>query len=250
MQLRDVAHLETLTSSAWPALANEYLDGWVLRFAAGYTKRANSVTPMWQGDLPMLQKVAYCEQRYQQQGLPALFKLSPAAQALDDVLLERGYDLIDYCSVQSRSLQAGDFALDVAVQSSDKVSADWFSRFAELNHVPESHQATAWQMLSSYACPTQFATLFHDGKAVACALAVLQFNTVLLYDVVTLAEQRRQGYARRLVSHLLAWSQQQGATKAVLQVVAANHAACALYAQLGFTEEYPYWYRRQSDGAI
>lgn len=245
MQLSEVTHFESLTTGAWPALASEYLDGWVLRFAAGYTKRANSVTPLWQGALPMLQKLEYCEQRYQQQGLPAVFKLSPASQALDEVLAARGYDVVDLCSVQTRPLQTGDFAFDAAVQSSDTVSEAWFAQFAALNNVSAAHQDSARQMLASYACPTQFATLYHEGQAVACALAVLQFNTVLLYDVVTLAYQRRQGYARRLVGHLLAWAQAQGAKQALLQVIVANTPAIKLYAQLGFTEQYPYWYRRQ-----
>ncbi|WP_348946076.1 GNAT family N-acetyltransferase [Chitinibacter sp. FCG-7] len=244
-QTPGIAHYETLTTSAWPALASEYLDGWVLRFAQGYTKRANSVTPLWQGDLPMLQKLDYCELRYQQQGLPVVFKLTPASQSLDEALAVRGYQLVDPSSVQTRPLQAGDFAFDAAVQSSDTLSEAWFAQFVALNNVSAAHQSSARQMLGSYACPTQFATLYHEGKAVACALAVVQFNTVLLYDVVTLAGQRRQGYARRLVGHLLAWAQAQGAEKAVLQVVAANTPALALYAKLGFIEQYPYWYRRQ-----
>ena len=37
-------HLEELAMNAWPAIQTYLYDGWIVRFANGYTKRANSVT--------------------------------------------------------------------------------------------------------------------------------------------------------------------------------------------------------------
>ena len=243
--MQQITHLEALTTSAWPALATELFDGWVLRFAGGYTKRANSVTPLVASTLPDEEKIAYCEQRYAEQGLPAIFKLTAASQNLDDKLAVRGYSQIDLSSVQQRELLNFAFEADSAVRMSGQVSDLWFEKFAELNQVAVVHQTAARQMLASYVCPTQFAALYQGEEAIACGFAIIQQYTLVLYDIVSDSQQRRQGYALRLIKQLLAWGKNNGATSAVLQVVVANDPAMALYAKLGFTEQYRYWYRRQ-----
>lgn len=53
---------------------------------------------------------------------------------------------------------------------------------------------------------------------------------------------RRQGLGRRLVAALLEWGAERGATTAYLQVLGDNHAALAMYEQLGFTAHHVYRY--------
>ena len=43
--------LEEVAMNAWPALQQMLFDGWIVRFAQGYTKRANSVHPRLASDL-------------------------------------------------------------------------------------------------------------------------------------------------------------------------------------------------------
>jgi hypothetical protein len=40
-----VAALETRLANAWPSFESQIAEGWLLRFAKGYSKRANSATP-------------------------------------------------------------------------------------------------------------------------------------------------------------------------------------------------------------
>ena len=44
-----IQEIEELSMNAWPSLQTLLLDGWVLRFAAGYTRRANAVCPLFAG---------------------------------------------------------------------------------------------------------------------------------------------------------------------------------------------------------
>ena len=94
MSNRDlIIKLEHLAFRAMPALNTEEYDGWLLRFAEGYTGRANSVNPLQAGELDLEEKVIYCEQRYDQEGLATLFRLTDVYQPpqLEDMLIARGY---------------------------------------------------------------------------------------------------------------------------------------------------------------
>jgi hypothetical protein len=39
--------IEELSMNAWPSIQTVLLDGWILRMSNGYTKRANSVNPLY-----------------------------------------------------------------------------------------------------------------------------------------------------------------------------------------------------------
>jgi ribosomal protein S18 acetylase RimI-like enzyme len=70
-----------------------------------------------------------------------------------------------------------------------------------------------------------------------------------LFEIGTVPHRRRRGLASDLVHRLLAWGAGRGAEAAYLQVMEANAPARALYAGLGFTEAYRYWYRVGEPGA-
>ncbi len=244
MQSR-IALFEAMTQSAWPALSTEVFDGWLLRFADGYTKRANSVTPLYTGTLSDADKVAYCERRFAEQGLPGIFKLTQEHAALDVALAERGYAQLDISSVQTCELAALALPQDAAVTLQANADAAWMDAFARLSNLNVAQRHAAERMLAQYAAPTAFGVLEQAGQIIACGFAVRQHDYVLLFDICTDPAMRRQGFARRLVAGLLAWGKERGATQGLLQVVASNEAAVALYAGFGFVEQYRYWYRHR-----
>jgi GNAT superfamily N-acetyltransferase len=88
-----ITHYEELAMNAWPALQTLLYDGWMLRFASGYTRRSNSIAPLYPSTLPVDEKIRFCEAFYRERGLEVIFKLTSACQPADlDTLLEsKGY---------------------------------------------------------------------------------------------------------------------------------------------------------------
>ncbi|MEA3309760.1 MAG: hypothetical protein U9Q70_09655 [Chloroflexota bacterium] len=69
--------IEEVSLNSWPALQQILFDGWVLRFSEGYTKRANSVNPLFASSLDVEVKIDTCERLYAERGLPTVFRLTP-----------------------------------------------------------------------------------------------------------------------------------------------------------------------------
>jgi hypothetical protein len=68
-----IRSIEQESLDAWPALESIPYDGWVLRFAKGYTKRANSVNALSQNTIKLSEKVDFCEREYHSRNLPPIF---------------------------------------------------------------------------------------------------------------------------------------------------------------------------------
>lgn len=250
-----IRELEELSLNHWQPLSTLLLDGWILRFADGYTKRANSIQPISPSTWDLDEKIAACEQLYQENGLPIIFKISPAAQPedLDQRLEARGYDLVDVVSVQVAelegvsSLDAGaGAAMPTEVRIEEQVSGEWIERFRRMSQIPEKHRLTMERMLANIRTKKGFATVFVGDEAVACGLGVIERGMIGLYDIVTDERYRRQGFARMLVLNLMQWGLANGANRSYLQVIANNLPAWQLYASLGYQEVYQYWFRVKS----
>src|SRR5205814_9266207 len=77
---------------AWPQLDRIEHDGWHMGFSHGFTGRANSVTVLSPGALPLAAKIAFAEEQYAARRLPAIFRLTSfGPRSLDEELNRRGY---------------------------------------------------------------------------------------------------------------------------------------------------------------
>ena len=94
--------IEEASFNAWPPLKQRVLDGWLLRFADGYTRRSNSVNAIYPGTMDTAIKVALCERIYRGNPLGFVFKISPLVQppGLDGLLQNMGYRRDAETSVQ------------------------------------------------------------------------------------------------------------------------------------------------------
>ncbi|MGD9802936.1 MAG: GNAT family N-acetyltransferase [Hyphomicrobiaceae bacterium] len=238
-----VREIEERAFNAWPALETRVICGWLMRFSAGYTKRANSVNA-WRPEGPLAHILPHATSLYRSRSLPLIVRLSPLADADADALLEaRGFSRIDETIVMTASLNESNAALDSAVTTASTPTSEWLAGFATANGVPDERRKVHDSMVANIAAPVAFARLATTGPPVAWGIAVIERDFVGLFDIVTAPSARRQGVGRRLIRHMLHWAKTHGATSAYLQVVAANTSALALYRQLGFREAYRYHYR-------
>ena len=94
--------------NAWPALRRIFLDGWILGLSEGYTRRANSVNPIYDGIRDVPDKIPTCEETYAGHGLSTIFEVTPKAvrMGLDDLLEQRRYEKQATTRVQTLTLEA------------------------------------------------------------------------------------------------------------------------------------------------
>lgn len=232
--------------NAWPSLQQILYDGWILRLAGGYTKRANSINPLYGDTLDLEKKIAACEQVYSSQNLPAIFRLTSfgTPAGLDEALARRSYRKADLTLVMHRELGAENLqSYPDPIEIAEMEMEDWLKLFCCLKEAELEQHQTHRAILEKIPGQTLFAALKDKGNEVACGLGVMENGFFGLFDLVTHPARRNQGYGTKLVAHMLGWARENGASHAYLQVVAANTPARQLYTKLGYQELYHYWYR-------
>ncbi|WP_042196783.1 GNAT family N-acetyltransferase [Paenibacillus camerounensis] len=244
-------NIEEISLNTWPAEQSVLLDGWILRTASGYTKRSNSVNPLYgpeghAGSLEVQQKIRLAEHYYGQAELQTVFKITPYSRpaGLDHLLSELGYREDSPSSVRMLELeQLPPVQSRHTLVIRERLEEEWIEAFSQQTGLSGAQRSTLCRMLGASSLQHGYALLYKDGELAACGLGIIQHGYIGLYDIVTAPGYRRQGLAEELILGLLQWGQAQGATASFLQVVLANAAASALYDKLGYKEIYQYWYR-------
>ncbi|NQZ31864.1 MAG: GNAT family N-acetyltransferase [Oceanospirillaceae bacterium] len=234
--------LERAAFSAWPAYEQQELNGVVLRFSEGYTKRANSANVLDLNNWQYPELAAQTEDFFKERQQPSIFRIPSfvAAQEFDQYLAERGYQYLDKSLVMQRQLQRQDIELKAIVQ---KTASEWLASFVALSNAELGRQQAHLAILERVKDKINYAVLIEEGEEVACGIAVVHNHSLGIFDLVTSAHHRRKGYAKQLLDSLHQWGVSAGANNSYLQVVANNDPAIALYEKLGYAESYHYWYR-------
>ena len=237
--------IEEASLNSWPALQQVLFDGWILRFSKGYTKRANSVNPVFDSSIDVREKIDTCEMLYDEKGLPCIFRITPFSSPLnlDQVLASRDYTKIDMTLVLDLDLRQGISPPEPPVGASEESLDDWMRAFCRISQSSPERQRTHREILQVIPSKRYLASLAVSDQVVSCGMGVWDNGMFGLFDIVTDPQHRNKGYAMQLTSLLLKWAQEDGANRAYLQVVSGNAPARHLYANLGFQEAYRYWYR-------
>lgn len=243
----DIQTLEEVAFRAWTALETERYDGWVLRFANGYTGRANSVNPIYLSTLNLEEKIAYCAAWYEKRGIQVRYRLNDAMQPpeLDDVLDRMGYMRESESKVMTVDLQTvAAVAHNGSISLESQPIEEWLENFCLLHPTHAPNLETMQAIFRRIEGQKYFATVLQEGEAVAMGLGVREGAYVGLFDIITHPDQRGKGYGKTLVNTLLHKAREDGASIGYLQVAANNPPALNLYHSIGFRTAYDYWYRR------
>lgn len=244
---RKIRFFEELASNGHVALNVLQYDGWLLRFSNGYTGRANSVSPLYPSKLPLEEKVAYCEECYAKQGLPANFKLTEYDTQLSDFLEKRGYKkcnatflmVLDDLEKAAANIKGCKCKF---VKKYDK----WVDDYFLLENIKsKADQKTFRQILDKVVVDTVYCSISFDGKIVACGSAAIEHGYALIQNIIVDEKVRGKGFGKQLVASLLKKAFELGAQHSYLQVVQTNTVALNLYKQFGFKKEYSYWYMKK-----
>ena len=244
-----IRFLEELSLNAWPAPQTVYDDGWVLRFGEGYTRRANSVNPLYTPFSRLDDHIRRCERWYRARNQDVVFKMTPLAlpKELDKVLMRYGYKEEAITSVQTVDLSqiaAPDGKQNIVLTR--ELSDEWLDLFCGLRGIEARYMGIMRRIISRITPASAFGVLYVDETPAAVGLAVAERGYVGLFDITTHPEMRNRGLGEQLILHLLQWGKTNGATHSYLQVKTNNPPALRLYEKLGYAELYQYWYRVKS----
>lgn len=244
-----VLGLESRLINAWPSFDYQTYDGWMLRLAGGYTKRANSATPLVPGAKLDDALIDHMIEQFLQANIRPTFRLNGLQDpGTDEQLKERGFLEVEPTRVLLAPI-ADDCTPDSDVLLESEVSQRWVQGASHSYGGDKADDATLIQITSRIRQKAAFATLHLDERPVGWGLAVAERGYVGLYDIVVAPDLRGIGLGRRVVGSLISWGCREGAHSAYLQVRAENEIAGSLYSTLGFEVAYDYTHRIMPGGA-
>jgi GNAT superfamily N-acetyltransferase len=240
--------IEEAALNAWPSPRQMLYDGWLLRFAGGYSKRVNSVNVRYSSRLPLDEKIAYCEAIYARQGQQTLFRLPEpfTSPGVYSALEARGYVSFDPTWVLGREINA-ERALPLGVEVRQHTLVEWLQLRAALTETPLSTWDVHRKIVDVIVPEKTLMGLYADGQPVACGMGVLDGELLGYFSIFTGLSARRRGFGRAMMDALTRWGVDRGAAFGYLQVEGDNDPALAMYVKLGFEKCYKYVYSKKKN---
>jgi len=250
---------EVRAGDSWPPLVTEPLGGWRLRAAGGFTARANSVLAVGDPGRRWDEALAEVRRFYAGHRLPVRAEVvvgSPEQLRLEAEgwlpLRPVEADSVFQMTGVARALRRRPppvpplvpapvpVPVPVPVRLTDHVTEGWLANDSRAL----SHRDVAVAVLEGPPVVT-FASAEAGGRTLAKGRAALSERADVwlgITDIWVDPAQRRRGLASAVLTSLLQWGAERGATTAYLQLRGDNAAALAAYARLGFRTHHCYRY--------
>jgi ribosomal protein S18 acetylase RimI-like enzyme len=252
--MTDWAIIDELMANAWPPAIREYRGDWLVRWADGFTRRANSALPVGQADqVPTL--VSDCEQFYRDHRATPVFQVSTASAppGLVDHLVARRY------RGTARTLVAQALVQDVIANTRSSGNAE-----VEQDHVPDAWFDGYWEVEASRGrsgadakmcrdtllqptLPRAYATVRALGEVAGVGQIVVERGWAGVQCMATRTGHRRRGAAIAVLHCLAVEAAARGAERMYLAVMADNLAAQRLYQRATFRPAHEYRYFTATD---
>jgi ribosomal protein S18 acetylase RimI-like enzyme len=240
-----IAEFERMATQHWRGLTQEWLGGWLLRAAGGFTGRANSALPLGDPGRPAERAIAEVVAWYTARGLNPLIAIhdrfgDPQGE-LETLLDERGWTKRHAPAIVMTADTKPIAALPQRHEVGFAAEPDeqWLAlyRFAG-----SALPAVAVDVLLS--SPAQvFASARRDGRTIATGRLSVAGGWAGITAVEVHPDWRREGLATSVTAALAAEAAGRGLARLFLQVVEENVAARTLYTRCGFTVQHRYHYR-------
>lgn len=257
-----IIDLERVAAAHWRGTEEEWLGGWLLRAADGFTGRANSALPLGDPGLPLDDALAAVTGWYRARGLPPMIAVPLPADGpapaqvpenrlaphhLDHHLSERswltrsGPAFVMTAELPAAAAPAG-LPAGAEFRVDDEPDDAWLAMYHY--HGYDKQPPVSRKLLLSAAAQAFASIRADDGHQV---LAIGRLSIADGWAGITAVEvnagHRRAGLGTALTASICDEAVRRGVRRVFLQVVTSNLAARALYARCGFRYSHRYHYR-------
>lgn len=236
-----VSACETRIVNAWPAPTTLVVDQWVVRFANGYSGRANSASSLREdGDMDET-TLAFVEGLYRQAGLPPRIRFTPlVAESARRRFAERGYRIETASFGMVAELDPNLHPPAPGMLTTAQAEDAWIDGVCAHQTGAKRNREHLAAIVSGVRVPAAFATLLHEGRPAAYAMSVAERGMAEIGAVIVDEALRGKGLGKRMMLGLMGWAAAQGCSQAYLQVDQSNGLAFEMYKRLGFRTVYAY----------
>ena len=242
-QLATISVIERHSARSWPALYVTQHHGWELRLSPALASRRvnslNAVTPE-AGQFPdvITEAASICAKK----GVKFHIRMLPLAgnEAVEH-LQALGVSGAAETTVKTVSLDR-EFPVDPRVTIATSMTDEWLNTYLAADWHADGEREVIKSALASVQMPQTFAMAYDGGVPCAVGRGVVENGWLGIYQIATLPDARRRGFANGVMTALLEWGKSQTAQNAYLQVVSGNAPARTLYKGLGFQPLYTYDY--------
>lgn len=250
--VREIIELERAAAAHWRGTEQQWLGGWLLRAAEGFTGRANSALPLGDPGLPLDDALAAVTGWYRARGLPPMIAVplplaDPAPHDLDNQLSERSWPTRPGSAhVMTADPAAVAAALALADGAEFRVDDEPDDAWLAMYHYRGwDRQPPVLRTVLMSAQSQAFASIRSGGGQKV--LAIGRLSIAEDWAGITAVEvdqgRRRGGLGTALTRAICGVAAKRGAARVFLQVETHNTAARKLYERCGFGYSHRYHYR-------